>query len=371
MSATLRYGLYGVGRMGRVHGQILRAQEQEIVAIGDEQPAAVAMAVQTLGLQNVVTATTPEALLAQARLDAVVISSHTKDHARDATPFVKAGIPVYLEKPLTADLPEAFSFVEQVGTSRHLLHIGLQRRYDEALVHAKQLLDEGHIGQIREIRSILRDQYPPPSTYTSRGLIIDMGIHVADEAIWLCGEFPDEAWARVFEARDYDSPIDEGGNTAHVGFTTPSGIIGRLDLSRTHASGYNNETYVIGTRGTLHVGRFCGYPGPIPVELWTSQGTLHGLSTTFQMTADLPADRAEFQPRFHRAYHAAHERFRADVLEKRPFIVTQNEVLDAQVMVEAAHRSAQRGGVTYTLARSDDLAEYKALCARHGLFAAT
>ena len=156
------------------------------------------------------------------------------------------------------------------------------------------ILDGGHIGQIREIRSILRDQYPPPPTYTSRGLIIDMGIHVADEAIWLCGEFPNQVWARVFEARGYDSPIDEGGNTAHVGFTTPSGIIGRLDLSRTHASGYNNETYVIGTRGTLHVGRFCGYPGPIPVELWTKEGTLHGLSKTFQMTADLPADRAEF-----------------------------------------------------------------------------
>src|SRR5688500_7514641 len=370
MSATLRYGLYGVGRMGRVHGQILRAQDQEIVAVGDEQPVAVAIALETLGLQDVVTATTPEALLAQARLDAVVISSHTRDHARDAAPFVQAGIPVYLEKPLTADLPEAFSFVEQVGTSRHLLHIGLQRRYDEALLHAKQILDGGHIGQIREIRSILRDQYPPPPTYTSRGLIIDMEIHVADEAIWCSGEFPNQVWSRVFEARAYDSPIDEGGNTAHVGFTTPSGIIGRLDLSRTHASGYHNETYVIGTRGTLHVGRFCGYPGPIPVELWTSEGTLHGLSNTFQMTADLPADRAEFQPRFHRAYHAAHQRFRADILEKRPFVVTQNEVLDAQVMVEAAHRSAQKSGVTYALGRSDDLAEYKALCARHGLFAA-
>ena len=67
--------------------------------------------------------------------------------------------------------------------------------------------------------------------------------------------------------------------------------------------------------------------------------------------------------------HPAHQRFRADVLAKQPFVVTQNEVLDAQVMVEAAHRSAQKSGVSYALARSDDLAEYKALCARHGLFA--
>ena len=166
-------------------------------------------------------------------------------------------------------------------------------------------IDDGMIGNIREIRSILRDQYPPPPTYTSRGLIIDMGTHVADEALWLLGEYPDEVWARVFEAKDYNSPVDEGGNTAFVGFTTKSGTIGRLDLSRTHASGYNNETYIIGTKGTIHVGRFCGYPGPIPVELWNDEGALH-CSKTFDMAYDLPASRAEFQPRFHFAYERAH-----------------------------------------------------------------
>jgi predicted dehydrogenase len=369
MATSFRYALYGVGRIGRVHGQILQSQGQEIVAIGDEQPAAIELAKKALNVPKAASATSPAELLKSGRIDAVVISSHTKDHARDATPFVKAGIPVYLEKPLTADLPEAFSFVETVGTDGKLMQIGLQRRYDEALTYAKRLLDDGHVGKLREIRCILRDQFPPPATYTSRGLIIDMGIHVADEAIWLCGEFPSEIWARMFNARDYDSPIDEGGNTAHVGFLTPSGVIGRLDLSRTHASGYNNETYVIGTKGTLHVGRFAGYPGPIPVELWTNQGKLHELSKTFEMTYDLPKDRAEFQPRFHKAYGVAHERFRAAVKDKVPFAVTQNDVLDAQVMVEAAHRSAQKGGAPYKLARSNKLAEYKALCTKNGLFA--
>lgn len=42
------------------------------------------------------------------------------------------------------------------------------------------------------------------------------------------------------------------GPTALVGFATKSGTIGRLDLGRTHASGYDNETYRIGTGGTLH-----------------------------------------------------------------------------------------------------------------------
>lgn len=279
---------------------------------------------------------------------------------------MEAGIPVYLEKPLTAELPEAFDFVEGVGTDRTLMQIGLQRRFDKALLHAKQMLDDGMIGSVREIRSILRDQYPPPPTYTSRGLIIDMGIHVADEALWLLGEYPDEVWARVFDAKHYDSPVDEGGNTAFVGFTTTSGTIGRLDLSRTHASGYNNETYIIGTKGTIHVGRFCGYPGPIPVELWTSSGELHQASKTFQMTTFV-GDYAEFQPRFHAAYQRAHLAFRAAVEENRPFAVTQNEVLSAQVFVEAAHLSALDGGRIRRFAHSDDVNEFRRLSVENGL----
>jgi len=361
------YGLFGVGRCGCVHGEILIAQGQRLVAIGDENSCALASAVQRLGVQSAATFANATSMAQSGTIDAVVISSHTKNHARDAEPFVRAGIPVYLEKPLTADLREGFSFVKAIGVGKNLLQIGLQRRFDEALVYSKQLLDENHVGEIREIRSILRDQHPPPATYSSRGLIIDMGIHVADEVLWLTSEFPHTVWAKMFYAKDYHSPIDEGGNTAHVGFTTPSGTICRLDLSRTHASGYNNETYIIGTKGTLHVGRFCGYPGPIHVELWTDSGKLHPMSRSFGMT-DLPGHFAEFQPRFQRAYELAHAAFRDAVRRKKDFAVTQIDVLNAQVVVEAAHRSAVNGGIDYSVARSEKLEDYEQLCRDHRLF---
>jgi myo-inositol 2-dehydrogenase/D-chiro-inositol 1-dehydrogenase len=367
MARVFRYGLYGVGRIGRVHGQVVKAQGHLIAAVGDENPAAIPDAVTALDEPGVATFTDPGEMIAAVKMDAAIVASHTKDHARHARPFVEAGIPVYLEKPLTSELPEAFDFVAAVGTDRTLIQIGLQRRFDEALGHAKRLLDAGMVGEVREIRSILRDQYPPPPTYTSRGLIIDMGIHVADEAIWLLGEYPDEVWARVFTAKQYDSPVDEGGNTAFVGFTTRGGTIGRLDLSRTHASGYNNETYVIGTEGTLHVGRFAGYPGPIPVELWTSNGELHEASQTFEMTTFAAEDYAEFQPRFHRAYQRAHQGFRDAVEAGEPFRVTQNDVLSAQVFVEAAHRSALDGARSYRFVHSDDVSEYRSLCAANAL----
>jgi predicted dehydrogenase len=368
MSKQFKYGVYGVGRIGRVHAAIVLEQGQNVIAIGDDEQAAVDLALQELNVGEVPTFTDPAVMANQmaGKIDAMIIASHTKDHARHALPFVKAGIPVYLEKPLTDDLQESFDFIESIGRDANQVQIGLQRRYDPALLHAKKLLNDGLIGEIREIRCILRDQLPPPATYSSRGLVIDMGIHVADEAIFFMDEFPDQVWATVHHTKGYQSPIDEGGDTAFVTFSTPSGIVGRLDISRTHSSGYNNETYIIGTEGTLHVGRFAGYPGPIHVEVWQSNGQLHPASKSFDMSYP-EGDYPEFLPRFETAYRLAHQQFRNDVENGRDFAVTQNEILDATVFVEGAHRSAQNGGTVYKLQRMDDLNMYRKSCIDNGL----
>jgi hypothetical protein len=75
----------------------------------------------------------------------------------------------------------------------------------------------------------------------------------------------------------------------------------------------------------------------------------------------------EFLPRFDNAYRRAHQQFRAKIESGTAFAVTQNEVLDAQVFVEAAHRSAERGSVHYRLQRFVDLWEYRATCIANGL----
>src|SRR5687767_13551903 len=95
--AVFRYGLFGAGRCGCVHGEILLAQGQRLVAVGDESPEALANAVRRLGISGAATYSDADSMAQSGTMDAVVIASHTKDHARDAEPFVRAGIPVYLE----------------------------------------------------------------------------------------------------------------------------------------------------------------------------------------------------------------------------------------------------------------------------------
>ncbi|MGE0132968.1 MAG: hypothetical protein AB7U82_33225 [Blastocatellales bacterium] len=47
--------------------------------------------------------------------------------------------------------------------------------------------------------------------------------------------------------------------------------------------------------------------------------------------------------------------------------MTHNEVLDAQVFVVAAHRSAQQARARYRLQRADDLQAYKVAGLANGL----
>ncbi len=371
MASTFRYGVYGTGRIGRVHAEIVREQGCEVLFVGDDAAPAAELGREAMGLGADAVFTDPAAMASAiaGEVDGIIVASHTRDHARHATPFLDAGLNVYLEKPITDDLTEAFDFAASLPADGPNVQLGLQRRFDPALAHARALIQGGRLGEIREIRSILRDQFPPPETYKSRGLIIDMGIHVADEVRFLLDDFPTELWASLHRTVGYESVVDEGGDTAFVTMLFESGVVGRLDLSRTHASGYNNETYVIGTEGTLHVGRFAGYPGPIHVELWDARGRLDPDSAVFEM-AYLTGDYPEFLPRFQEAYELAHADFRAALSEGRPFRVDGLDALDAQVMVEAAHRSAMSGHASVSVDRSPDLATYRANCEAAGLLAA-
>lgn len=368
--SEFRYAVFGCGRIGRVHAALVRDQGCSVVAVGDEAPAAAELARVEADLPAGAVfddAATMAAAIAD-RVDGVIVASHTRDHARHAAAFLDHGLSVYLEKPISEDLDAAFAFVNSLpapGPGVPGVQHGLQRRFDPALALARTIIADGTIGEVREIRSALRDQFPPPASFKSPGLIVDMGIHLTDEVRFLIDEFPVEVWADLH----HTAGSVEGGDTAFVTMTFESGVVGRLDLSRTHSSGYNNETYVIGTKGTLHVGRFAGYPGPIPVEVWTSAGELHPVSTSFSM-ADRGDDRPEFLPRFDQAYRLAHADFRAALAEGRPFGVSTLDALDAQVMVEAAQRSALAGRQSVALQRSEDPAVYRSYCVDAGLIPA-
>ncbi|MBT6146094.1 MAG: Gfo/Idh/MocA family oxidoreductase [Gemmatimonadetes bacterium] len=196
MNEPLRLAVVGVGRIGQFHAQHFQelAAERgdcELVAVADrhaDTAARVATRLQAGQDAAIAAFDSTEALIAAGVADAVLVASRTEDHQRDSMALVEARLRVLLEKPLADTLDEARDFgawLDEDETRARAVMLAFQRRYDPAMLRARQLLQDGVIGELFKIVSILEDPEPPPNGYQSAGLLTDMGVHNADEILWL------------------------------------------------------------------------------------------------------------------------------------------------------------------------------------------
>ena len=123
-------------------------------------------------------------LLDDKTLDAVIVATPDHWHARMAIDAVEAGKDVYVEKPLAHSIDEGFAIIEAVRRTRRIVQVGTQRRSAELFLKAKQIVDEGHLGEIRLVTSAW---YNNQASLSDRKLAGDL-----DWKQWL-GTAPDRA----------------------------------------------------------------------------------------------------------------------------------------------------------------------------------
>ena len=133
--------------------------------------------------------------LAKANVcDATVIVTPTDSHREHAAKLIAAGHRVMLEKPLTGTLEGDREFAAELDAKHpDALMLAFQRRFDEPLMYAKQLVDSGVIGRVFKVFSALEDSNPAPNGYVSGGILPDMSVHNVDEILWLTGRLPTRA----------------------------------------------------------------------------------------------------------------------------------------------------------------------------------
>src|SRR5688572_12562620 len=98
MSTPLRVGVVGVGHLGQHHARLLSAMPGVVLAGVVDTNAARA---QEIAAKYGSAAFTSAPEIA-GRVDAVSIAAPTNVHVSLALPFVEAGIPVLVEKPIAA-----------------------------------------------------------------------------------------------------------------------------------------------------------------------------------------------------------------------------------------------------------------------------
>ncbi|MHB8657917.1 MAG: inositol 2-dehydrogenase [Solirubrobacteraceae bacterium] len=245
----LRVGVIGVGRIGRMHAELL-AHEVPGAAVGAVYDAFEQPARQVAEELGVPAAASVQELLG-SDLDAVAICSSTASHAELMIAAAQAGVAVFCEKPVSLDLGELDRALAAIESAGAIFQIGFNRRFDPAHAAVRHAVASGAIGEPHLVRISSRDPAPPPLSYvkTSGGLLLDMTIHDFDMARYLTGSEVLEVFAcgavRIEPALAQEHDID----TALVTLVHEDGCLTAIDNSRRASYGYDQRVEVFGSKG--------------------------------------------------------------------------------------------------------------------------
>ncbi|MFD5762326.1 Gfo/Idh/MocA family oxidoreductase, partial [Streptomyces sp. NPDC127044] len=175
----MRIGILGLGRIGAFHAATLAGLDAvDTLVVSDPVAAATAAAVERFGATAV---DSPEAVLA-AGVDGIVIAAATDAHPALILAAVKAGIPVFCEKPVARTVEESLDVLESVRDSGVEVQIGYNRSFDAGCVAARKAVVSGELGKLHTVRSTTLDPAPPPAAYVavSGGIFRDCSVHDFD-----------------------------------------------------------------------------------------------------------------------------------------------------------------------------------------------
>lgn len=127
MKKSYRTAVIGAGRWGK-----------KIITTLEKMPEAVITYIETHSYQK---------LIAKKDIDAVIIATPASTHARIALPFIKRGLPVFIEKPVTTSLVDAENLESAAQKSGSLVFVGHIHFYNPAYKKTKELVKK--IGRIR------------------------------------------------------------------------------------------------------------------------------------------------------------------------------------------------------------------------------
>lgn len=287
----IKFALFGAGFIGQVHGANIAAHRRaELRYVYDVNTVAAEQLASRLGA-NV--ASSPEEIWKANDVDAVLIASSTNTHADLLSGAIKAGKPVYCEKPIDLNIERVKAVVGEAHHANSTVLIGFSRRFDPNHLGLREAVQRGEIGRVELMHLTSRGPYPPPISYVkvSGGQFRDQTIHFFDLACWIAGEAPIEVYAAG--AALIDPAIGEAGDidTSMLILKMPSGALCHIDNSRRSAYGYDERIEVFGSGGMVESGRkpvreVSRYTGTKIISDGLHPGWFERLEPTFALALD-------------------------------------------------------------------------------------
>lgn len=150
-------------------------------------------------------------------IDIVIVSTCHDSLSEISVAALQGGKHVLVEKPAGRSLVELDRIISAEKKSERLVHVGFNHRYHRSIIRAKQLVDQGVIGDLMFIRGRYGHggrvgydkEWRADPVLSGGGELMDQGPHLIDLARWFLSDFSEVTG--LAHTYYWDMPVDDNG----------------------------------------------------------------------------------------------------------------------------------------------------------------
>lgn len=270
----LRIGLIGFGSMGRTHtwavrnlpfffGELpFRAVTEGVCTTSPEKSRRVA---EEFGIP--IATADEDVLIGNPDIDVIDVCTPNNCHFRTVKKALAAGKHVLCEKPLCLTREEADELAALEAAYGRTCGMVFNNRWLAPVMRAKQLLDEGRLGDLVSYHAVYRHNscldparragWKQDRDICGGGTLFDLGSHVIDLMSWLCGRMVRVAGhAQIVCPTHLDRNGNEWRTNADEAFymnaETADGVFGTMEFSKVTVGANDDLSFeIFGRSGAL------------------------------------------------------------------------------------------------------------------------
>lgn len=251
---TLRFGIIGLGNIGKVHcanfaaGKIKRGV---LTAVTDINPPKFDLPAGVSYFPDA------DAMLASGLVDAVIVATPHPLHRALGEKVLDAGLHLMMEKPLTATKLDGEKLLSHPRKPGQVFAIMMNLRTHPHYRAIRELLASGRLGKLQRVAWTITNWFRPGAYYAlsswratwkgeGGGVLINQALHNLDVLQWLCG-MPASLRAFCKFGRDHNIEVED---TVTACLEYPGGATGTFITCTGEAPGVN-RLEIAGSRGLV------------------------------------------------------------------------------------------------------------------------